>query len=465
MVSKIFFNNKWNNSLSKKIFMRKSLIDNNIFKYSECNSKDINHVVKSAQIGAKNNKKLSRYEISKYLKKISIKINSNKYKIAKLQSQETGKPLSQSIKEIEYCVKLWFFASQAVKLKTDYKVLCEKNTYANIKNEPVGIVALIIPWNYPMVVTSERLPFILAAGNSIIIKPSEYASQSIIFLLKIINETRLPVGTINLVTGSRKVGQKLVENDHVNMVSFTGSTKVGKEIMTICAKSIKRVSLELGGKNSIIVLKDANIEKAVQATIDGFTSNAGQACVGTSKLIIDKKIYNDFKIRLIKKLNSQKVNYGPITTNKQYQNILNILKKNKKFDKKIIYGSFNKNKKNIVSPIVYSGLPSNSDLNKVELFAPILTITKFNSIKKAINLANDTEYGLASVIFSKKLSLAKKIASEIKCGRIWINNSVKNNYANIPIGGFKQSGLNRECGVEGIKTYSEIKSIIINEKN
>ena len=185
----------------------------------------------------------------------------------------------------------------------------------------------------------------MAAGNSVIIKPSEYASQAIIFLLKIINEVRPPLGTINMITGSRILGQKLVENSYVNMVSFTGSTKVGKVIMSICAKSIKRVSLELGGKNSIIVLKDANIEKAVQAVIDGFTSNAGQACVGTSKLIIDKKIYNNFVIRLIKKLNLKKINYGPITTNKQYQNILKILKKNKKFNKKIIYGSFNKNKK------------------------------------------------------------------------------------------------------------------------
>ena len=464
MISKIFFNNKWKDSLSKKIFTRKSLTDNNIFKYSECNSKDVERVTKSAKMGLENNKKLSRYKISNYLKKISIKINKNKSKLAKLQSQETGKPLNQSIKEVEYSVKLWFFASKAAKNKINYRVFCKKDTYANIISEPVGIVALIIPWNYPIVVTSERLPFILAAGNSVIIKPSEYASQAIIFLLKIINEVRPPLGTINMITGSRILGQKLVENSYVNMVSFTGSTKVGKVIMSICAKSIKRVSLELGGKNSIIVLKDANIEKAVQAVIDGFTSNAGQACVGTSKLIIDKKINNNFVIRLIKKLNLKKINYGPITTNKQYQNILKILKKNKKFNKKIIYGSFNKNKKMIMSPIVYSGLPNNSDLNKIELFAPILTITKFSSINKAIDLANDTEYGLASVIYSKKLSTAKKVASEIKAGRIWINNSVKNNYANVPIGGFKQSGLNRECGLEGIKTYSEIKSVIINEK-
>ena len=464
---KIYYFNKWVSSKSKKKFIRKGFINNIKIKYSECNNLDLINVIESATIGFKNNSEYSLTERSQILKKISNIIKLNINKLARLESLETGKTYESAFNEIKYSSEIWSAASKLAKRSFDYNIKQKNGVNVKIVHEPVGIVALLIPWNFPFIVLSERLPFIIAAGNSAIIKPSEYASQSIVKFLELIKEIKIKSGIFNLLTGSKEIGNLLVKNKNTNMVSFTGSTQVGKKIMKTCSNSIKRISLELGGKNSMIILKDANLSTSINNLISSFTVNAGQACVGISKVFVHSDIIEEFLKKFLFKLNkikNFKNLYGPISTDNQYKKIQSIIMKSKKYDKFIIYGKFKKNDSRFVKPIIYYNLPNKCLLNDVEIFGPILSILSYDKNINAINLINNSKYGLSCVIMGKNKKNSYKVARKINVGRIWINQAVTKNYSNIPIGGFKQSGLNRECGVEGIKNYTELKSIIINSK-
>ena len=466
-INKIFYYNKWQKSLSNKHYSRKSPNKKHLFFYPECNQKDILHVILSSKKGLELNRALNILERKKYIYKIYQEIKRNYKLIAKLEAIETGKKILDAEKEILHSANIWRYASVSLKSLNSKKNLSKKHG-GTINYEPVGVVSLIIPWNFPFVVLSERLPFIIAAGNSVIIKPSEFASKSIFYLMKIVKKIKFPNGAINLITGSGpKVGSNITKNKDVNMISFTGSTKVGKKIMANASKSIKRLSLELGGKNSILVFEDADIKRTINIIIDSFIGNAGQSCVSTSRLLVSIRIKDKLINDLLQKLRSikdfKKI-YGPISTVNQYNLIKDIIKSNKKYDKNIIFGSTDFKDKSFVLPIVYKDLPEKNIVNKKEIFGPVLSINSFKTTEEAIDISNSTDYGLSAIVCSKNMTKSMKIAERLKSGRIWINESVKTNYPSLPIGGYKESGLNRESGIEGLKTYSEIKSIIYNKE-
>lgn len=464
-MQKIFLNNLWKNSKSNFFFRRKIFFDKKKYVYPNCNDEDLNEIIFSAKKGLVHFKKTSLKQRSELLMKVTQEIRKNYKNIAKLESEETGKKLENCENEVLHSANLWEFAAKNINKLKSKKLTLNKSKTGKICHEPIGIISLIIPWNFPFVVASERLPFILAAGNSTIIKPSEFSSQSIVFLVKILHKVKFPSGVINLIFGKGpNIGKKIVDNENINMISFTGSTKIGKKIMKGSGKFIRRLSLELGGKNSIIILNDANLEKAASIAIDSFCLNTGQCCVATTKLIVEKKIKKKFIKILIKKLkeiNNFKDYFGPITTIMQFNKIHKILNQNKKFKKNIIFGDTKVRKDNYVFPIIYEGLPKNNVVNKTELFGPILSILNFVNDSNAIKIANDTNYGLSAIVCGRNKKRLNNICLNLQAGRIWVNESIKQNFPKMPIGGFKQSGLNRECGEEGFKTYSEIKSIIL----
>lgn len=463
-ISNIFYKNQWKKSLSKQNYFRKSLVNKKIFTYAESNNSDLKNIILSAREGLKKNKNLKLKQRKAFLYKI-YKIIKKQHKIlAHIETLETGKNFDDAKKEVLHSANIWLYASKLIK-NFNYNQKLNNRYLANVIYEPVGIVALIVPWNFPFVVISERLPFILAAGNSVIIKPSEYASQSLISLMNIIKKTNLPSGIVNLITGSGpRVGSMITKNKNINMISFTGSTIVGKKIMQNSSKTIKRLSLELGGKNSFIVLDDADINRTVNIIIDSFTGNAGQSCVSTSRLFVDGKVKKLLISKLLNKLykiKDFKKLYGLVSTKKQFLIIQKILSKNFKYKKKLIFGSLRLNNKSFIKPIIFCDLPERNIINKMELFGPILSINSFNKIDEAIRKTNSSNYGLSAVICGRNKKNNIKIASKLQVGRIWINESVKVNFPSIPIGGYKESGLNRESGEEGFRTYSEVKSIII----
>ena len=253
-MQKIYLNNKWKDSKSINFFERKTFFKNKIYKYPNCNQEDLDDTISSAYKGLKKYKNTDLKYRSKLLMKVAIEIKKNYKIIAKLESEETGKKIENCENEVLHSANLWKFASKNIKQLKTQDVNLKNNKLGKVSYEAVGIVCLIIPWNFPFVVASERLPYILAAGNCAIIKPSEFASQSIVFLVKLLKKIKFPPGVINLIFGKGpSIGKKIVDNKNINMISFTGSTKIGKKIMEGSGKFIRRLSLELGGKNSIII--------------------------------------------------------------------------------------------------------------------------------------------------------------------------------------------------------------------
>ena len=460
-LEKLYFNNKWQRPKSKKKFVNKTY-ENNLISLSLGNSKDIINAISSASLGEKKFSILSNKQKSKILEKISIKIKKNASILAKKEQLELGKDFLNAKKEMIACSNLWKHASKVIK-KRKTKIFKKGKIKLLEIYEPVGIVALIVPWNFPMIVLSERLPYILAAGNSVLIKPSEYGSLSIQYFVNLINAVGLPKGTVNFITGDYKTGEQIIKNKSINMVSFTGSTTSGKKIYKSSSDSIKRLSLELGGKNPMVIFRDADLNKSCNDIIYSFTHNAGQCCVSGSRLFVDTKIFNKF-IKLMKiKLNKIK-NFQSTTTSHQYKKIKEVILKAIKDRIPIIYRNetLYDDKKRIIYPIVFMPKNKKSYLDQ-EIFGPVLTVNSFKNENILVKEMNDTKFGLSALIWTKNTEKALIIASKIKSGRIWINGNISQNYPDISIGGYKESGMNRETGASGINTYSEIKSIIINK--
>ncbi|WP_440653527.1 aldehyde dehydrogenase family protein [Candidatus Pelagibacter sp. HIMB1542] len=459
-LKKLFYNNQWKKPLGAKFYKHYTYNGTEV-ELPICNKEDIKKCVNSSKIGAKKFKAFSNIKKSKILKKISSIIKKEANTLALKESVELGKNFFNAKKEMLACADLWKHASKEVKKKKN-KIINKKNVKLIEYMDPVGIVCLIIPWNFPMIVLSERLPYILAAGNSVIIKPSENGSLSINYFIDKIQNKGFPVGTINLITGNVETGKNLIKDKDINMISFTGSTKSGKEIYKESAKSLKRLSLELGGKNPMAIFHDANLNKAVDDILFSFVHNAGQCCVSGSRLYIHSKIYINFMKKLKYKLDKIK-SYQSTTTLNQYLKIKKIVSSGIKKKIPVLY----KRKKlfddqnRVVYPIIFKKNKNSSILDD-EIFGPVLTIETFNKTKNLINLMNNTNYGLSALIWTKNKKKALNLAKEINFGRIWINGNISQNYPELSIGGFKESGLNRETGVSGIKTYSEIKSLIVN---
>ena len=407
-------------------------------------------------------KKLTNNQKSKILEKISKKIKSLSNTLAYKECKELGKTFKNAKKEMIACSKLWNHASKQVK-KNKPKIIVKKKIRLHEYLEPVGVVALIIPWNFPMIVLSERLPYILAAGNSVIIKPSENGNLSIEYFIKILETQGFPKGVINFLPGDGLTGKYLVKNKNVSMISFTGSTKTGKEIYSISSSDIKRLSLELGGKNPMAIFNDANFDSAANDIIYSFTHNAGQCCVSGSRLFIQKSSYKKFISILLSNLNKIK-QFQNTVTHIQYLKIKKIISKSlKQKNTQVIYRKEKlfDDKKRVIYPIIFRSKNKNNLLNE-EIFGPVLTVDIFENLGELVNKMNDTNYGLSALIWTKDRQKGLQLASKLNSGRIWINGNISQNYPELSIGGFKESGLNRETGESGIITYSEKKSIILN---
>ena len=406
---------------------------------------------------------LSREKKSLLLTNVANIIEQRREELSKVESLETGKSLSDAKNDIENAIRYWRFASSIVQVEYgNFINNIGSNKGAYIIYEPVGVVALILPWNFPFIVMAERLPFMLAAGCSVVAKPSEYASGSCLILGEILLEAGFPAGVYNVVTGNGStVGKYLVENNNISMVSFTGSTENGKSVMKAASKNLKRVSLELGGKSPIIVFSDCDLDKAADAVIDGFTDNAGQCCIATSLLLVDDAIYGKLKEKIIRKLNEIDFQQS-LATDDQFNKVKSYIDRAKEMPGLDIVGGKIDEKKLFISPTIVEYHDTNYEIYKEEIFGPVLAVTVFKTEEEAIQLANNTEYGLAASIWTSNIAKANRIVRKIKAGRFWIN-SKQVNFPELPVGGMGTSGIGREAGLQGILAYTEIKSVVYTE--
>ncbi|MHA7774709.1 aldehyde dehydrogenase family protein [Roseibium sp. M-1] len=403
-------------------------------------------------------------------------IAKKREELAYWETLETGKPYRQSLNEIDGSVELWNYAAgQAQTLHGETFNNLGEGSLGLVLREPLGVVGLITPWNFPLFILSERLPFILASGNSVVVKPSEFTSTTTLMTAKILQNAGLPDGVVNVVTGlGDPVGSTLLEHPDVEMISFTGSTRVGQLAMQAASRNIKKLSLELGGKNPVVVLPDADLDKAADGIVYGICFNAGQCCVSGSRLIVHRSIRDDLLARIESLLRKIRVgdpfdpetHMGPIVNPAQKSRILDLIASGKNEGASLVCGGETGGARlgHFIEPTVFRDVREGMRIASEEIFGPVLSVFSYEEDCEALRLANATEYGLSATVWTSGLQSAALFMRKLKAGRVWVNTTITGG-PEMPIGGFKQSGLGRETGLVGVAEYTETKSVIVDLGN
>jgi acyl-CoA reductase-like NAD-dependent aldehyde dehydrogenase len=384
---------------------------------------------------------------------------------------ENGKPIAQARGEIDHCIACFEVGAGAARLlHGDSFNSLGDGLFGMVLREPVGVVGLITPWNFPFLILCERVPFILASGCTMVVKPSEVTSATTLMLGEVLAEAGLPRGVYNVVTGSgRTIGQALTEHPDVDMLSFTGSTAVGRSVVHAAADSnFKKLGLELGGKNPIIVFADADLEDAADGAAFGISFNTGQCCVSSSRLIVDHRVAAEFEAILVQKMKKivvgdpldEATQVGAITTDAQNQTILSYIDKGKAEGARVLTGgaALDLGRGSYIAPTLFSGVTRGMSIARDEIFGPVLSSFTFETTAEAIGLANDTVYGLAASVWTKNIDTALTVSRRVRAGRFWVN-CIMAGGPEMPLGGFKQSGWGREAGVYGVEEYTQVKSV------
>jgi len=341
-------------------------------------------------------------------------------------------------------------------------------------HEPVGVCAQITPWNYPFLMAIWKLAPALAAGNSIVFKPSSNTVLSTIKLFEIFEQVGLPKGCVNLVIGpGSTLGEELASSKDVDMVTFTGSTPVGQSIMRSAASNIKKIGLELGGKSPNVIFADADMDGAVEWAMIGVFFNQGEVCSAGSRIIIEESIKDEFVAKLAAKANAMTLgnplnnpDMGPLVSKSHMETVLEYVEIGKKEGAKLVCGG-NRYlegecaKGYFIRPAIFDDCTQDMTIVREEIFGPVVTIQTFKTQEEAIALANDTPYGLAGAVFTSDVTRAIKVIKEIRAGITWIN-CYNPTYNEAPWGGYKMSGIGRELGIHGLDEYQEVKQININ---
>jgi len=348
--------------------------------------------------------------------------------------------------------------------------LPDKRFFAYTQREPVGVVGAIVPWNVPLMIAMWKIAPALATGCTIVVKPSEVTPLATIRLAELALDAGIPSGVINVVNGrGAEVGNALVEHPLVSKISFTGSAATGKIINRSATETLKNVTLELGGKSPVVLLEDAELEKAVQGISVGIFGNTGQVCVAGSRLYIQRGIFEEAIERLSKEAGSLKVgpglhpetNIGPLVSEPHREKVIGFIESGVKAGGEAVAGgSVIDGPGYYVEPTVLANPPQSSRVVQEEVFGPVITAIPFDDLDEAASLANDTNYGLSSYIWTRDIKKAHQLIPRIKAGQVFVNSSPFP-HAAMPMGGYKQSGIGRDLGEEAIKHYTEHKSIVI----
>ena len=399
-------------------------------------------------------------------------LRANADRMAKVVSLEVGMPMRQAAPHIGAAADVFeFYAGYCSKLYGESMVLAN-GSIINLLKEPVGVVGVITPWNFPLTQTARKVAPALAVGCTLVAKPASYTPAATYELIKLLHEAGLPPGVVNCVPGpGRVVGNELVENPRIDKVSFTGETGTGKNILQRAAIDLKRVSLELGGKNPFVMFEDADIEAAAQSLVFAMYRNAGQACGSTSRLLVQEEVHGPFLERVTELTRSLRVgdpssvetDMGPMISKSQEETVLEFIEYGLDAGFDLVSGG-NKiegpehDRGYFVEPTIFDGVDNSSRLGQEEIFGPVLAVTPFGDDDEAVRLANDVPYGLTAAVWSGDPARSLRTARAIQAGTVWVSDA----YTQPPEGiwgGFKQSGMGRELGPYGIDDFVEIKQI------
>lgn len=414
--------------------------------------------------------RMTASERSAILLKAADLIAARLEEIAYLDAIEAGKPITQVRGEIAGAVDIWRYAAALARdlHGESYNTLGD-GTLGVVLREAIGVVSIITPWNFPFLIVGQKLPFALAAGCTTVVKPSELTSGSTLVLGEILAEAGVPAGVVNIITGTGpEVGAVMTTHPEVDMVSFTGSTGVGKLTMANAAQTLKKVSLELGGKNPQIVFPDADLDAFIDAAVFGAYFNAGECCNAGSRLILHKSIASDAIERIAELAKKVRVGdpldpttqVGAIITPQHMEKIAGYVSGAKSGGAKIAHGgeALDFGVGQFMAPTILSEVTPNMAVAREEVFGPVLSVLIFETVEEAIEIANAVDYGLSAGVWSRDLDTCLTIGRKVRAGTIWMN-TFMDGASELPFGGYKQSGLGRELGRHAVEDYTESKTL------
>ena len=404
---------------------------------------------------------------AEYLQKISDGLKARAAELASTIAREVGMPIKLSGR-IQAGLPIANFANYA-KILGEFSFE-EKKGNSLVVREPVGVVGAITPWNYPLHQIALKVAPALAAGCTVVLKPSEIAPFNAFMLAEVIEAAGLPKGVFNLVTGFGPVaGEALVKHPQVDMISFTGSTRAGKRISEVAAQTVKRVALELGGKSASVILEDADLAAAVKGTVSGCYLNSGQTCTALTRMLVPASKYDEaakLAVEAAKAFTlgdpmSEATRLGPLSSQMQLDRVRSYIRKGVAEGAELLTGGTDQPEGvpggYFVKPTVFGKVKNSMTIAQEEIFGPVLSIIPYDDEEEAVRIANDTPYGLAGAVWSGDDARAQKVARRIRAGQVDVNGGAFN--MNAPFGGFKQSGHGREAGTYGLEEFLEYKSL------
>lgn len=411
-------------------------------------------------------------ERAKILESIARAIEDNAQELALLESYDNGKAVAHALMvDVPAAVDIFrYMAGWASKIGGQVNPVSGdgKQYHSYSVHEPVGVVGAIVPWNYPLAMAAWKIAPALAAGCTMVLKPSEVTPLTALRLAELAVEAGLPEGVLNVVTGyGPAAGQALVEHPGVDKIAFTGSTRVGKEIVRTCANDLKRVTLELGGKSPSLIFADADLDKASLGAALAIFFNSGQVCLAASRLYVEESVFDRVMEGVVAAAKSFKLGsgrdvdtmLGPLVSRTQQDRVLGYIDKGRSSGATLLTGGGRgRDDGYFVEPTVFVDAAHDSEISRDEIFGPVLVATPFKDTDAVVRAANDTRYGLAANIWTRDLSRAHLVASKLQAGIVWVNTHGMNDPA-APFGGFKESGWGREVGEEGVLHYTETKTV------
>ncbi|MBY7144291.1 aldehyde dehydrogenase family protein [Virgibacillus sp. NKC19-3] len=414
-------------------------------------------------------------ERSRILLQIADKMRANQEVLVTLEVENNGKTKREAASDVTDAINTFQYYADLLNNPNGQTYEGDDDLQTMIIKEPIGVAGLIVPWNFPLLMSMWKVAPALAAGNSIILKPAGITPMTAVKVFELIDETDLPKGVAHLLMGSGSVvGQTIAESDDVDIVSFTGSTEVGRGIMQAATGNLKKVSLELGGKSPNIIFDDADLRTAVDHALFGIFMGSGQVCSSGSRILVQEGIHDEFVAKFVERAKRIKVGpgnnkdseMGAIVSEKQMERIVEYIRIGKEEGARIACGGKRIERDGMekgffIEPTVFVDVTSDMRIVKEEIFGPVVTIQTFKDETEAIKIANDTVYGLAGAVFSSDQDKAMRIIKKVRAGITWVNTYHLTN-VQAPWGGYKQSGIGRSLGTYGLDEYQETKQINVN---
>ena len=471
---KLFIDGNFVESVSGKTFETYDPANGEVLAHvSEAQTEDVDKAVMAAQKAFDEGpwSKMSAAERGNLMYKLAELIEENKQELAEIDSLDNGKPLRELLEsDIPNAVgQFRYFAGWTTKILG--QTIPVAGPYFNYtRHEPVGVVGQIIPWNFPLMMAAWKIAPALATGCTVVLKPAEQTPLSALYLAQLAAEAGFPKGVINVIPGyGETAGDALVKHPHVNKIAFTGSTKVGKQIMKEAANTMKRVTLELGGKSPNIILPDADLTKATPGVFSGIMANQGEVCSAGSRVYIPKKLFDNVVSDLVTYAKNVKqgsglspdTDMGPLVSKEQQNRVVNYINKGSQEGAEMLSGGGHTDKGYFVEPTVFANVDETMSIAREEIFGPVVVAMPYDDLDEIINRANASPFGLAAGLWTENLKNAHYVANRLKAGSVWVNCYNVTDPAS-PFGGYKESGFGREMGSYALDNYTEVKSVWIN---